>query len=171
MGARGISRPVAQDISGDDRLKRASVSAGKTAAAGVGRADGAASPRDTRAMVRSWKRDSWSERWLAVGRAWAALRAREASLELWRDGIRLQRLPLGAERIRIGRDPLCELVADAEGVSRVHCFVESEHPGDRDPHLEDFNSANGVFWRDQRIRAIRLRHGDAVRLGLSLIHI
>jgi penicillin-binding protein 1A len=162
MSPRGISRPVAHDISGDDRPKSAGVSASRIAAAGDG------TLANARALIRSWNRGSWSDRWLAVRRSWAALRAREASLELWRDGSRLQRLPLGAERIRIGRDPLCELVADAEGISRVHCFVERDHPGDRDPCLEDFNSANGVFWRDQRIRAIRLRHGDAVRLGSAL---
>ena len=93
------------------------------------------------------------------------MRAREASLELWQDGRLLQQLPIGQERIRIGRDPGCDVVADFDGVSRVHCFVESERVGDRDPYLEDFNSSNGVFWKDKRIRSIRLRHGDAVKLG------
>ena len=63
------------------------------------------------------------------------MRAREASLELWQDGRLLQQLPIGQERIRIGRDPGCDVVADFDGVSRVNCFVESERVGDRDPNL------------------------------------
>ncbi len=78
------------------------------------------------------------------------------------------RVPLGEGRVRIGRDPLCELPVVGPGVSRVHAFTERERRSDRDHRLEDFNSANGLFWRDRRIRAIGLRHGDRVQLGSPL---
>ncbi|MFN9637769.1 MAG: transglycosylase domain-containing protein [Synechococcaceae cyanobacterium] len=95
-------------------------------------------------------------------------RQRQASLELWQGRNLLQSVVLAEERLRIGRDPSCELVSDAVGVSRIHAFVEKDRADDRDWVLEDFNSANGLYWRDRRIRSIRLRHGDAVQLGSPL---
>jgi peptidoglycan glycosyltransferase len=87
---------------------------------------------------------------------------------LWQGETLLQSLPLAAERIRIGRDPICELVAEVASVSRVHAFIEKDRPEDRDWVLEDFNSANGLYHQDRRIRAIHLRDGDAVQLGSPL---
>ena len=89
-------------------------------------------------------------------------------LELWIGGHCAQHLALEGGRYRIGRDPLCELQAEATGVSRVHAIVEQERPGDRDYRCEDFASANGLFHRDRRIRAIHLRDGDRLQLGSPL---
>ena len=101
--------------------------------------------------------------------AWDDLRRpTEAVLELWQDGRRRQRLPLGEGRVRIGRDPGCELPVDATGVSRIHAIVEKERSGDRDFTLEDFDSANGLFFRDRRLQLLGLRHGDEVQLGSPL---
>ncbi|MFM7362544.1 MAG: transglycosylase domain-containing protein, partial [Cyanobium sp.] len=106
-------------------------------------------------------------RWL-----WRRARRSRAWLEIRRGEELLGRCELGAERneerLRIGRAPLCELVVEAEGVSRVHAFVEKERPGDRDWRLEDFDSANGLFLADRRIRAVALRDGDVVTLGSPL---
>lgn len=77
-------------------------------------------------------------------------------------------MELGEGRVRIGRDSFCELNTDVDGVSRVHAFVEKDRTQDRDWVLEDFGSANGVFWRDRRIRRISLRDGDVVQLGSPL---
>ena len=54
------------------------------------------------------------------------------------------------------------------GLSRVHAVLERDRASDRDLTLEDFNSANGLFHRDRRIRRIVLRHGDVVQLGSPL---
>jgi penicillin-binding protein 1A len=89
-------------------------------------------------------------------------------LELWQGEQLAGRVELSTNRVRIGRDQCCELTTDAQGVSRVHAFVEKDRPQDRDWVLEDFESANGVFWRDRRIRRIALRHGDVVQLGSPL---
>jgi len=110
----------------------------------------------------------WRERRQAVERAWQQLSHHQAQLELWEGERCTGRLPLAEERVRIGRDPDCELPCQATGISRVHAFVERERRGDRDHRLEDFNSANGIFWRDQRIRSISLRHGDRIQLGSPL---
>ncbi|MFM7087328.1 MAG: transglycosylase domain-containing protein [Cyanobium sp.] len=109
-----------------------------------------------------------AERLRLLRRLWQRARQRQAQLQLWRGEELLQEVPLGEERLRIGRDPVCELVAEAPGVSRVHAFLEKDRPQDRDWVLEDFNSANGLYWRDRRIRAIQLRHGDEVLLGSPL---
>ena len=120
------------------------------------------------ALGRALSHGPWTQRPAAIRAAWQDLLERQASLELWLEGECRQRLPLGADRCRIGRSPLCELQADTEGVSRVHCFVQKERDSDRNHSLEDFHSANGVFWHDQRIRSIRLRHGDEIQLGSPL---
>ena len=119
-------------------------------------------------MVQGESRADDARALQALRQLWHQARRREARLELWQGSERLQSVPLGPERLRIGRDPACELVIDGTGVSRVHGFVEKDRPDDRDWVLEDFNSANGLYWHDRRIRAIRLRHGDAVQLGSPL---
>ena len=104
----------------------------------------------------------------AVAMALGGLKHHGAWLELWIGGQCRRRVALEGGRYRIGRDPLCELQADATGVSRVHAIVEQERPGDRDYRGEDFGSANGLFHRDRRIRAIHLRDGDRLQLGSPL---
>ena len=108
------------------------------------------------------------QRLAAIGPLWQQARQRQARLQLWQGDRLIQEHRLGEERLRIGRDPGCELALDAAGVSRVHAFVEKDRPSDRDWVLEDFNSANGLYWKDRRIRSIQLRHGDAVQLGSPL---
>ena len=104
----------------------------------------------------------------AVHKAWQQLRQREAIAELWQGEQRISRLVLAGGRVRIGRDPACELPLEVAGVSRVHAILERTRASDRDYTLEDFNSANGLFHRDRRIKAISLRDGDAVWLGSPL---
>ena len=94
-------------------------------------------------------------------------------IELWAAGEKRQELicsgdALSAGRVRIGRDSACELSLAEPGLSRVHAVLERDHASDRDLTLEDFNSANGLFHRDRRIRRIALRHGDVVQLGSPL---
>ena len=96
------------------------------------------------------------------------LRAHQARLELWSAGQKLQELELENSRYRLGRDPSCELPLSDPGLSRVHAILEKLRPSDRDFALEDFNSSNGLFHRDRRIRWIHLRDGDAVQLGSPL---
>ncbi len=111
---------------------------------------------------------SWSERQRRLRGVWRMARERHGWLEIWQGEQLAARIELGEGRVRIGRDPCCELRTDVQGVSRVHAFVEKDRLQDRDWVLEDFASANGVFWHDRRIRRIALRDGDAVQLGSPL---
>ena len=124
-----------------------------------------------KALVQQWnalRRVGWSERQHRLAAIGKKATERHAWLELWDGDTCTTRLELGDGRVRIGRDSSCELNTDVDGVSRVHAFVEKERPQDRDWVLEDFGSANGVFWRDRRIRRICLRDGDVVQLGSPL---
>ncbi|MBW0174429.1 MAG: transglycosylase domain-containing protein [Vulcanococcus sp.] len=110
----------------------------------------------------------WRDRPAAIARVWPLLRAHQARVELWAGGRQLSELVLENQRYRLGRDPACELPLAEPGLSRVHAILEKQRPSDREFALEDFNSANGLFHRDRRIRWIQLRDGDAVRLGSPL---
>ena len=119
-------------------------------------------------LARAAVQGPWRQRPAAIRAAWAPLRQRQAVVELWAGGQRITSLPINDQRLRLGRDPSCELPLDDPGLSRVHAILERQRPSDRDITLEDFNSANGLFHRDRRIRSIQLRHGDVVRLGSPL---
>jgi peptidoglycan glycosyltransferase len=110
----------------------------------------------------------WRARPAAIAKVWPLLRAHQARVELWAGGRQLSELVLENKRYRLGRDPACELPLAEPGLSRVHAILEKQRPSDREFALEDFNSANGLFHRDRRIRWIQLRDGDAVRLGSPL---
>ena len=120
------------------------------------------------ALAIACLRGPWRERPAAIRAALTPLTAHQARLELWAGGEKRQELILGEERIRIGRDPGCELALAEPSLSRVHAILERARASDRDVSLQDFNSANGLFHRDRRIRAIGLRDGDVVRLGSPL---
>ena len=122
-------------------------------------------------LADEWKelrKASWLERRRKISDLGRLATERNCWVELWEGETLKKRLELGESRVRIGRDPCCELTTDVDGVSRVHAFVEKDRTQDRDWILEDFASANGVFWRDRRIRRISLRNGDAVQLGSPL---
>ncbi len=119
-------------------------------------------------LARALFRGPLAQRPEAVRIALESLRQHQAHLELWSAGQKLRELPLANARYRIGRESSCDLSLEAPGLSRVHAILEKQRPSDREFSLEDFNSANGLFHRDRRIRSIQLRDGDAVRLGSPL---
>jgi peptidoglycan glycosyltransferase len=133
--------------------------------------DRVAAPEVRRAWARFARaalRGPFGQRPGALREAWAALRVHQPHLELWSGAEKLQDLPLESRRYRIGRDPACELTLADNSLSRVHAIVDRQRSSDREFVLEDFNSANGLFHRDRRIRWIRLRDGDVIRLGSPL---
>jgi S1-C subfamily serine protease len=73
---------------------------------------------------------------------------------------------LGATRLSIGRDPLCELRFDPMldvDVSARHAELRAENGG---AVLRDANSTNGTYVNGERIRGERtLRDGDVIQLG------
>ena len=119
-------------------------------------------------LARAVGQGPWRQRPAAIAGVWPLLRSHQARVELWAGGRKLSELVLENQRYRLGRDPACELPLADPGLSRVHAILEKQRPSDREFALEDFNSANGLFHRDRRIRWIQLRDGDAVRLGSPL---
>jgi diguanylate cyclase (GGDEF)-like protein len=73
------------------------------------------------------------------------------------------RLPLRAGEATLGRDAGCDLVLEADDVSRRHARVRA----DAGRHVvEDLGSTNGTWVGDDRLAAPRpLASGDHVRLG------
>jgi two-component system cell cycle response regulator len=72
------------------------------------------------------------------------------------------RLTLGAGEAVLGREPTCDLVLEADDVSRRHARVRAADGGHV---LEDLGSTNGSFVAGARVDARALEAGDLVRLG------
>ena len=119
-------------------------------------------------FVQACVKGNWQGRPQAIHAAWSQLRHREARLEVWTGEQSLHSITLANRRYRIGRDPACELLVEGPGLSRVHAILEKDQPADHDFYLEDFESANGIFHRDRRVKGIALRDGDVVSLGSPL---
>jgi len=69
---------------------------------------------------------------------------------------------LGESPIEIGRSPACQLILDADSVSRRHARIEwngSEH------RLIDLGSTNGTFVNGKRVTDRVLKDGDRVGIG------
>jgi two-component system cell cycle response regulator len=72
------------------------------------------------------------------------------------------RLALGVRVAVLGRDADCDLVLEADDVSRRHARLRPEG----DLHvIEDLDSTNGTFVGDARVGSRALHPGDLVRLG------
>jgi diguanylate cyclase (GGDEF)-like protein len=76
------------------------------------------------------------------------------------------RLALSRDRLLLGRDPRCDLVIDADDVSRRHARVCQEGGGYR---VEDLGSRNGTFIGDERVTSRGLAPGDLLRLGSVIL--
>src|SRR5437868_10643920 len=82
---------------------------------------------------------------------------------LWRDAQGIEgSLDLASTEIRIGRAMDCAIRTDDAMVSRVHSRV---FWGGGGYILEDLQSANGVYFQEQRVQSHMFKHGDAVRCG------
>ncbi len=71
-------------------------------------------------------------------------------------------LPLLRAEVTLGRDAACDLVLDADDVSRRHARVRADGSLHR---LEDLASTNGTFVGSERVESHPLAAGDLVRLG------
>jgi hypothetical protein len=82
---------------------------------------------------------------------------------LWRDAQGIEgSVDLGSAEVRIGRAMDCAIRTDDAMVSRHHARL---YWGGGGYVLEDLQSANGIFYQDQRVQQHLLKHGDAVRCG------
>jgi hypothetical protein len=82
---------------------------------------------------------------------------------LWRDAQGIEgSIDLASTEIRIGRAMDCAIRTDDAMVSRHHSRV---FWGGGGYVLEDLQSANGVYFQEQRVQSHMFKHGDAVRCG------
>src|ERR1700733_14070758 len=82
---------------------------------------------------------------------------------LWRDAQGIEgSLDLTSAEIRVGRAMDCAIRTDDAMVSRHHSRI---FWGGGGYVLEDLQSANGVYFQEQRVQNHMFKHGDAVRCG------
>jgi hypothetical protein len=82
---------------------------------------------------------------------------------LWRDAQGIEgSLDLASTEVRIGRAMDCAIRTDDAMVSRHHARI---FWGGGGYVLEDLQSANGVYFQEQRVQSHLFKHGDAVRCG------
>jgi hypothetical protein len=79
-----------------------------------------------------------------------------------------RQIDLPRREVVIGREPSCDLALNDERCSRRHAVI-TDGPGGLT--VQDTGSANGVWVNDRRLQRSRLRPGDTVRVGDTLIEI
>ena len=85
------------------------------------------------------------------------------------EGVAVNKLPLDQPKLRIGRNPECDIFIDDTVVSSEHAVIEKvENPDAKegtDYYLEDLNSTNGTFLNNTRVTRQKLQHEDVIRVG------
>jgi len=71
-------------------------------------------------------------------------------------------LPIDKQRVRIGRDPDCEIRLDDPSVSRRHVVLNRVY---NEYFLEDQDSTNGTLLNGRRVYKHMLKHGDVLDVG------
>ncbi|MGD9300263.1 MAG: FHA domain-containing protein [Desulfobacterales bacterium] len=85
------------------------------------------------------------------------------------EGVAVNKCPLNQSRLRIGRNPECDIFIDDAVVSSEHAVIERrENPDSKgafEYFLEDQNSTNGTFLNDEKTTRQKLKHEDVIRVG------
>src|SRR5690242_5084651 len=101
--------------------------------------------------------------WRTCGEWWVHVPFRSVPRLLWRDAQGIEgSLDLTSAEIRVGRAMDCAIRTDDAMVSRHHARI---FWGGGGYVLEDLQSANGVYFQEQRVQNHLFKHGDAVRCG------
>jgi predicted lysophospholipase L1 biosynthesis ABC-type transport system permease subunit len=77
-------------------------------------------------------------------------------------------LDLPGPEVVVGRDPTCDLVLNDERCSRRHAVLAEDPEG---LEIRDTGSSNGIWVNGRQLRRSRLRPGDTVRIGDTVIRI
>jgi diguanylate cyclase (GGDEF)-like protein len=77
-----------------------------------------------------------------------------------------RRMALGTAPFDIGRSSKNDLFIDQESISRHHARIAFDGSGYR---IADLNSTNGTFVNDVPIKDERLRDGDQIQIGRSIL--
>lgn len=70
--------------------------------------------------------------------------------------------------ITAGRSPEADIIVYDERASRVHCGIRK---WDGAFYLRDLKSRNGTFLNDKQVDVMKIRGGDIIRIGSSLLMI
>jgi diguanylate cyclase (GGDEF)-like protein len=93
--------------------------------------------------------------------------AEQQALVVVLSGSRLgHRTVLGDRPVEIGRGSSCELILDADSVSRRHARIERFGGGHK---IVDLGSTNGTYLNGIRIHEQILRDGDRLQIGKALL--
>ncbi len=77
-----------------------------------------------------------------------------------------KRVPLGTAPFEIGRSSKNDLFLDQESISRQHARITFDGT---EYWVQDLNSTNGTYVNDTQVRDQRLRDGDQIRIGRSIL--
>jgi pSer/pThr/pTyr-binding forkhead associated (FHA) protein len=81
----------------------------------------------------------------------------------------LKTITLSDPIIRIGTDPRSQLCLQDATATRTHAIIEMKE--EEGPTLIDLGSTAGTWVNGARVNRCRLRQGDQVRIGTTLIQI
>lgn len=81
---------------------------------------------------------------------------------------KLTELILGDKPITIGRSPDADIITLDERASRMHCGIRI---WDGEYYIKDLKSKNGTYLNNQRVEMAKIKPGDKVRLGNTVLHI
>lgn len=91
------------------------------------------------------------------------------ALALLVDGVVVNRFPLAAGELLIGRQPGCDIQIDDTSVSSRHALLTVRPSryleGQTEIVIEDLNSTNGTFVNDRRVERQALAANDTVRIA------
>ena len=75
---------------------------------------------------------------------------------------------LPSKPITVGRSSQADLLIPDERVSRIHCGLRSEGGSFI---IKDLGSTNGTWVNDRRIQEARLKLGDSIRVGQTILEL
>src|SRR5690606_15307326 len=77
-------------------------------------------------------------------------------------------LILAEKPITIGRSPDADIITLDERASRMHCGIRI---WDGEYYVKDLKSKNGTYLNNQRVEMAKIKPGDKVRLGNTILHV
>jgi len=80
----------------------------------------------------------------------------------------LTELLLADQPITVGRSPDADIITLDERASRMHCSVRI---WDGEYYVKDLKSKNGTYLNHQRVEMAKIKPGDKIRLGNSILHV
>ncbi|WFB36545.1 FHA domain-containing protein [Kiritimatiellota bacterium B12222] len=81
---------------------------------------------------------------------------------------KITELLLADQPITVGRSPDADIITLDERASRMHCSVRI---WDGEYYVKDLKSKNGTYLNHQKIEMAKIKPGDKIRLGNSILHV